>query len=594
MPRIHVLPDALVNQIAAGEVVERPASVVKELVENALDAGATRVSVEVEGGGAARIAVLDDGCGMTPEDAALAFERHATSKIRSLLDLSRISTLGFRGEALPSIASVSRLTLSTSPDDSGLGTEVTAERGAPPRIAPARHPKGTRVVVEDLFGNVPARRKFLKSAEGELRAIVRALTAQALGYPDVAFTLRAGERTPLELPVTSSARARFAETLGSATRGDVLPVAFEMPGMKLAGAVTRPEVTFASRSNQWLFVNGRPVKDATVNHAARLAVEETLRSDRHAAFVLFLSLDPELCDVNVHPQKLEVRFRDPSAVHSLVHRGLAAALGGGKTAGSLGGFSLRPVEPFRGAPSGGDRVSETRGEWGGIREDGLASAALLAPPAVAPSRAAYADAPAVSPVGPLKLLGQYRDSFLVAESAEGIVLVDQHVAHERVRYERIRARLLDRTAPSQQLLIPVRFEATPEESALLASFEDLLLSSGFVVSELSGRTFVVSSTPPDCAAGAVEPFLRDFLARLGEIPEATRTPDGIRDALAASLACRGAITIHTRLSPEEATRLLLDLSACRDPFPCPHGRPILLRLEHGEILKRFGRSADRR
>ncbi len=334
---VRVLPSALVDQIAAGEVVERPASAVKELVENALDAGARRVAVDVEGGGVLRISVLDDGCGMGREDAALALERHATSKIRSFDDLTRVATMGFRGEALPSIASVSRLVLTTSPDDSGLGTEVVADRGAPPVIRPARHPKGTRVVVEDLFGAVPARRKFLKSAEGELRAVVRAVTTLALANPSVAFTLRAGPRLLVDLPAAPDGAARFREVLGDALRIPPLPVDFVHAEMTLAGAVTPPGVSFASRVNQWFFVNGRAIRDATVAHAAALAAREVLRSDRHAGFALFLTCDPAVCDVNVHPQKLEVRFKEPNAVHAIVHRGLVAALTGGKGAVAVGG-----------------------------------------------------------------------------------------------------------------------------------------------------------------------------------------------------------------------------------------------------------------
>ena len=323
---VRVLSDALVDQIAAGEVVERPASAVKELVENALDAGARRIAVDVEGGGIVRLDVTDDGSGMSREDARMALERHATSKIRSFEDLTRIGTMGFRGEALPSIASVSRLVLTTSPDASGLGTEVVAERGAPPRVSPARHPKGTRVVVEDLFGNVPARRKFQKSAEAELRAVVKTVTALALSRPDTAFTLRAGPRLLLDLPAAEGVAARFREVLGIAASTRPREVEFAFGGMTLTGAVTPAETTFPSRAHQWFFVNGRAIRDATVTHAISLATREVLRSDRHAAFTLFLTCDPELCDVNVHPQKLEVRFRDPSAVHSLVHRGLVHAL----------------------------------------------------------------------------------------------------------------------------------------------------------------------------------------------------------------------------------------------------------------------------
>jgi DNA mismatch repair protein MutL len=584
VPQIARLEESLVDQIAAGEVVERPASVVKELVENALDAGARRVDVTLEGGGTTRLSVTDDGCGMTPDDALLAMERHATSKIRSFADLSAIGTLGFRGEALPSIASVSRLTLATSPDDSGLGTEVIAERGAPPSARPVRSPRGTRVVVQDLFGNVPARRKFLKGAEAEVRAALRSLTALALARPEVSFTFESGGRRLLDLPQVPDARARFQELLGGALREAALPLDASLSGMRLSGAVTPPSVTYASRASQWLFVNGRPVKDATAAHAAALAAREELTDGRHPGFVLFLECSGEACDVNVHPQKFEVRFKEPATVHALVHRTLGAALRTGKGAVPLRGSSLvaRPAPPFA-APAGAARVSavaEALAVYGELVGDAAETAVARAYPAPVPSP---------SPAGPLALLGQYRDSFLVAEGAEGLVLVDQHAAHERVRLERIEAHLAEGRAESQRFLLPVSFQATADEAALLSRASELLAGAGFVVSELSGGTFHVSAAPPECPAGAVVPFLRDLLATLAETPDGAPAPR-LRDALAASLACRGAITVHTRLAPAEAARLLADLARCRDPFTCAHGRPTMLTFGHPELVRRFGRS----
>ncbi len=599
---VRVLPSALVDQIAAGEVVERPASAVKELVENALDAGAARIAVDVEGGGVTRIAVLDDGSGMGPEDAALALERHATSKIRSFDDLTRVATMGFRGEALPSIASVSRLVLTTSPDGSGLGTEVVADRGAPPAARPARHPKGTRVVVEELFGAVPARRKFLKSAEGELRAVVRTLTTLALANPPVAFTLRAGPRLLLDLPAAPDAAARFREILGDALPVPPLPVAFTHGGMALTGAVTPPAVTFASRANQWFFVNGRAVKDATVAHAVSLAAREVLRTDRQPGFALFLTCDPALCDVNVHPQKLEVRFREPNTVHALVHRGLVAALTGGKGAVAVEGSAFGdrgrgPGDFLEGGRRQGSAawLGEGAARYGapGFRADTQTLIDAIAPgTAFSPSSYSEEDSSSFSssPLGLLRLLGQYRDSFLVAESEDGLVLIDQHVAHERVRYERFLAKLESGAQASQALLTPLTFEARLEEAALLSRSDDLLASAGFAVSELTGRTFLVTAAPADMRASAVVPALRDFLDRLAALPEGSAAAPALRrEVLAASLACRGAITINHRLAPAEAARLLADLAACRDPWTCPHGRPILLSFAHAEIEKRFGR-----
>ena len=600
MSQVQVLPDILINQIAAGEVIERPASVVKELVENALDAGAARVTVEIEGGGVARISVTDDGSGMSPEDARMALERHATSKIRTLGDLDGILTLGFRGEALPSIASVSRFTLTTSTDDSGLGAELIVDQGASPRAGAARQPKGTRVLVQDLFGNVPARRKFLKSAEAEMRAVVRTVTALALARPDVAFTLRSGLRTLLELPVAPDSATRFVETVGRSALGGVVAISSEAFGLRLTGAISRPDTTFASRTYQWFYVNGRAARDSSVSHAALLATREALRSDRFPAFVLFLSCDPSACDVNVHPQKHEVRFRDPSALHSLVHRALVAALGGAKTADALSGDRL--TQPASAGwtfarPPGASPAAAAMAEAIGlydVRAGSPRQESLLQALPASLVRSRYGEgAAAPSPIGPLRLLGQYRDSFLIAEGENGLVLIDQHVAHERVRYERILARLEEsENGSSQSLLLPVTFEATPDEAATLVSSEQLLARAGFTLSELSGRVFLISAAPTGTAAAAIVPFLRDLLARIPEgLDAGTERSEEKRakEILAASLACRGAITINTRISAEEATRLLTDLSACRDPFTCPHGRPILLNLEHVELERRFGR-----
>src|ERR1019366_2740163 len=470
------------------------------------------ITVDVEGGGIARLEVTDDGSGMAPEDARLALERHATSKLRTFEDLRHIGTMGFGGEALPAIASVSRLVLTTSPDDSGLGTEVVAARGTPPRGSPARHPKGTRVVVEDLFGNVPARRKFLKSAEAELRAVVKTVTALALSRPDVAFTLRAGPRLLLDLPVADEVATRFREVLGLAFGARPLGVDFAFGGMTLTGAVTPPDATFPSRAHQWFFANGRSIKDATVAHAVALATRAVLRSDRHAGFALFLACDPSHCDVNVHPQKLEVRFRDPNAVHALVHRGLVAALTGGKGAvavegeafgdGSRGGRERERERNFyewvpgRGAMSALGETATRYGAGAGAGAGTLLEARAIGPSPSSYSQEVLSSSLSSSPLGPLRLLGQYRDSFLVAEGEEGLVLIDQHVAHERVRYERFLARLEMSEVSSQSLLTPVTFEATPDEATLLSRADDFFAEAGFAVSELLGRTFLVSAPPP--------------------------------------------------------------------------------------------------
>ncbi len=599
MSRIQVLPPALINQIAAGEVVERPASVVKELMENSLDAGASRITVEVEGGGLERICVADDGCGLLPEDALLALERHATSKIRTFEDLTAVLSLGFRGEALPSIASVSRLTLTTSPDDSGLGTEVSAVNGAPPVSRPMRFPKGTRIVVEELFANVPARRKFMKSPEAELKAIVRAFNTLALSRTGVSFVLFARGRTVGDYSAQSTLSDRLVEIVGAHVLKKPVPIDFAFEGMKVTGVISPPESTFASRTYQWTFLNGRAIKDGTVSHALSLAVKDVMRDERHPAVALFITADPGVCDVNVHPQKLEVRFKQPNTIHSLVHRGVASALGSGKGSVSAGGgaFTLRRVEPFRppeprpSRDAMADFVKETV-RSGDVPVERFKQAALVVSPAVSLPPIAYREGTETSsPVGRLRLIGQYRDSFLLADGEEGLVLIDQHVAHERVRYERILDQISTSSVPSQQLLLPVSFEATPEEALLLERAEELLSRAGFSVSGLSGRVFLITAAPVDCPAGQIERVLRDFLDKFADLPDGAdpKLSEKRFEAIAASMACRGAITVNTRIRPEEAARLLADLTLCRDPYTCPHGRPIILTFTHTELEKRFKR-----
>ncbi|HYN42965.1 MAG TPA: hypothetical protein VE129_14395, partial [Thermoanaerobaculia bacterium] len=458
-------------------------------------------------------------------------------------------------------------------------------------------------------GNVPARRKFLKSEDAEQRAIVKTLTALALSRPEVAFTLRSGERELLALPAAPSALDRFAEVMGRSSVPNALPVSFAYAGMELSGAVSPPETTFASRTFQWLYVNGRSARDGSVAHAARLAAEEALLGERNPAWVLFVTCPPEKVDPNVHPQKSEVRFLEPSSVHSLVHRGLREALKQGKSATVLPASVLS--EPFARPASWGDTppaataLAESLGLWDVTGGAGVAGAAGAAgagssPLALHSTHAAWEVAPSsaavASPAGTLRLLGQYRESYLVAEGADGLVLVDQHVAHERVRFERIRDRLEGQGLASQALLSPVTFEAAPEEADALSRADAVLSAAGFSVSELAGRLFVVSAAPADCAAEKVVGVLRDLLGRLSDAaetggPRSAESVSKMKDALAASLACRGAITVNRRLAPEEAARLLSDLSTCRDPWTCPHGRPILLTLAHTEVLKRFGRSS---
>jgi DNA mismatch repair protein MutL len=601
VPTIHVLPDSLVNRIAAGEVVERPASVVKELVENSLDADARRVEVELATGGCRLICVRDDGCGMDPDDALLALERHATSKISTDNDLLHIGTLGFRGEALPSIAAVSRFLIVTAEDPAKGGVQVTVEGGRILGAEAAARARGTTVEVRDLFFNVPARRKFLRSPETELRHAQESLWGAALARPDVAFVLRHGNRTLLDAPVAADAAQRVKDLwrrAGQVTRFEAKGGGGEVQGLLAPGGGSgRPTLT--------LLVNGRAVRD-------RLLVGAVLRVLRGGGtgfggmrVVIDLRLPPESVDVNVHPAKAEVRFSQAGAVFALVERavreGVAASQGRVTVSRLEGGEPQRMGVAEHGGGGYGELV---RGRLAG-------EAPLFAHPAYdvdpgvsvseAPEgvespipghhpamRSGAKPGPADTPFG--RLIGQYRDSFLLLEDDHGLVIVDQHVAHERVLYDRILRRLADGEAPSQRLLTPRLLELGEAMTAAVPVVEDLLRRTGIEADVFGPDTVRVSSVPPELEPEAVDQVVEEILDRataLDGVPE--RAAEELSEELAASLSCRGAIKINHRLSRQEQQALLEDLVMTDNPYRCPHGRPIILRLSQEEMERRLGR-----
>ena len=601
VPTIHVLPDSLVNRIAAGEVVERPASVVKELVENSLDADARRVEVELATGGRSLICVRDDGCGMDPDDALLALERHATSKIATDNDLLHIGTLGFRGEALPSIAAVSRFLIVTAEDSAEGGVQVTVEGGRILGAEAAARARGTTVEVRDLFFNVPARRKFLRSPETELRHAQESLWGAALARPDVAFVLRHGNRTLLDAPVAADAAQRVKDLwrrAGRVTRFEAKGGGGEVQGLLAPGGGSgRPTLT--------LLVNGRAVRD-------RLLVGAVLRVLRGGGtgfggmrVVIDLRLPPESVDVNVHPAKAEVRFSQAGAVFALVERavreGVAASQGRVTVSRLEGGEPQRMGVAEHGGGGYGELV---RGRLAG-------EAPLFAHPAYdvdpgvsvseAPEggespipghhpamRSGAKPGPADTPFG--RLIGQYRDSFLLLEDDHGLVIVDQHVAHERVLYDRILRRLADGEAPSQRLLTPRLLELGEAMTAAVPVVEDLLRRTGIEADVFGPDTVRVSSVPPELEPEAVDQVVEEILNRataLDGVPE--RAAEELSEELAASLSCRGAIKINHRLSRQEQQALLEDLVTTDNPYRCPHGRPIILRLSQEEMERRLGR-----
>jgi DNA mismatch repair protein MutL len=574
MPKIHHLSSDVIDRIAAGEVVERPASVVKELVENALDAGATRIEVDLEGGGIERILVRDDGSGMSAEDARLALERHATSKISSDEELAGISSYGFRGEALPSIAAVSRITLTTSDGSSPEAVRLRIEYGGDALEEPAGRPRGTDVLVEGLFAHTPARRKFLGKPESEGRSAAAALTRAALANPSVAFVLRSGGREILDAPSAVDRAARILQVFGRETLGELEEFEARSGALRLSGFASRGAVTFPSRRFQYLFVNGRPIEDRSLTRAVGQASREAIRTDRHPAAFLFLSSDRGAVDVNVSPAKTQVRFADAGTAYRLVYHALFSAL--------LAGKEERRLKPVPSEPS----ISETPapyGEASGGSPGRLTPAVsrVAAPPAGPPAAMAEKKPPDVVAIG------QHRESYILASGPEGLLVIDQHAAHERILYERMRDRIASGRVLSQKLLMRVLFEATPEEVETLTSAYEDLSAAGFEIEPMSGRSYAIAALPAEATEREPAETLRGALAALAE-PGASEG-ETRRDRLTASLACRSAVTIRYHLAPEEIRRLLADWIKTADRFTCPHGRPVVLSMSEEDLGKYFKR-----
>jgi DNA mismatch repair protein MutL len=588
MPRVHILPSDLVNQIAAGEVVERPASVVKELIENAIDAGATAIDIVLENGGKKLIEIRDNGSGMSEEDAHLAIERHATSKIRGFDDLTRVRTLGFRGEALPSIASVSRFTLLTSENERGEATEIECDPLTGARsVRPAARDRGTTVAVRELFENVPARRKFLRSADAEFRSIVTIVSSYALPLPSRAFRLEHNGRVVLDLAPARDDRERVVQILGGETDAHLAAIDGEIGASRATGYVTRG-LRFGSRRNQFFFVNGRLVKDKVITHAANRAAG-AFDFDGHPAIVLFLDVPPELVDVNVHPAKTEVRFRDSSQIHVVVEHAVKKALGGAEEGSALLPPPAQPNTPPTPQPLfPPQRYDDPAPRWTPQFTPLFQREAVVQPP-VRSAAAVQVEEEAPPQLGDLqgRVIGQYRLSYILLDTPGGLRLVDQHVAHERVLYDRYLARLEARAPVSQQLLAPIIYETGAAEGAVLESHVDELRAVGFDIERFSGNAFAIAALPPELIRNDVDTFFRKLID--ASLEEKSSHVMRVRERIAASLACQAAIKVHRPLSGEEMARVVAELLQSSNPFACPHGRPIIVDIRHIDIEKHFHR-----
>jgi DNA mismatch repair protein MutL len=606
---VRQLSEGIVNRIAAGEVVERPASVVKELVENALDAGATRVEIVTDGGGRRLIRVSDDGAGMTHDDLALAVERHATSKLPND-DLLDIRTLGFRGEALPSIGAVARLTITTRHAGEPHGWAITVDGGRKAQVKPGPLGEGTRVEVRDLFYATPARLKFLKSDRSEGEAIREVVRRLAMSRPDVAFTLAGEERAPVTwaaaLPGASGRLARLADILGGEFRANAVEVRGGDARLSVDGFAALPTLTRANSLGQYLFVNGRPVRDKLLIGVVRAAYADYLPRDRHPLVALFVALDPREVDVNVHPAKAEVRFRDGGLVRGVLIRALQEALTReGQRAATTGGSAtvaaFRPAAlPRRGTwdwPQSPARPIDARGMPLAVRghgAGGLAEAAQVAFDVGGPAADARVHAPIEAaepdlldrPLGAAR--AQVHETYIVAQTRDGIVIVDQHAAHERIVYERLKAALASAGIARQILLIPEIVELDPADVERLNARAAELLRYGLAIEPFGPGAVAVRETPSLLGAIDAQSLVRNLAEHMAEWDEALPLERRLMH-VAATMACYGSVRAGRRLKPEEMNALLREMEETPNSGQCNHGRPTYVELKLSDIERLFGR-----
>ena len=593
--RIRVLPDAVANQIAAGEVVERPASVVKELVENALDAGASRIQVEVDGGGKQRIRVTDDGGGMGREDALLSLDRHATSKISEAGDLARVATFGFRGEALPSIAAVSRMSLETREAGEDAGTSLRVVGGKITGVEDFPRQPGTTVEIRNLFFNAPARQKFLKSSAAETRAISEAVTTLSLANPSVSFSLTSGNRSLLDLQGVKNVTTRVGDLWGPEVSETLLGISRGVERISLKGLVQRPDAAGPGYRRAYLFVNGRPFRDPALLRAADRGYRTTIAPKQRPWLFLYFQVEDESLDVNVHPAKLEVRFRNRGLVEALLEEAVRTGLAGAESSATLDA-QLRPrpleVREPRQAPSGdhaGSRPSPGKRTADSQMALFLSGAGDL-PDVEEMTREPGAEDPGLVPAQVSRpRLWQAHHTYILAETRDGLLIIDQHSAHERVLFQRLMGAFQDQGAESQRLLFPLTLRLSPAEQRELESLKGLFARAGFEVEGFGGDTVIVQSVPNPHPYFDAERCLREMLAELVEGSELVRSAKNQHERIAMTFACKGAIKAGQPLSQEEMAELFDALFATDLPFHDVHGRPTIIRLSKGELERKFGR-----
>jgi len=593
MSRIRLLPETVASQVAAGEVIERPASVIKELIENSIDAGARKIDIFIRRGGISLMRVIDDGCGMDRDDTLLSLERHATSKIRSVSDLEAIATLGFRGEALPSIASVSRFRLTTREPNAVVGTEIVVNGGKIDIVRDGGEAPGTQVEVRSLFYNVPARRKFLRAENTEGRNVEHQLHLQAIGHAGVGFTFARDDRVVFQLPGTATLSDRIRDLYGNELLAQLLSLnGASSSQIKISGLIGQPGLSRQTRSQQLVFVNGRPIESPLITTAIREGYHTALMKGQYAVTFLFLELDPGAVDVNVHPAKREVRFRDPNSVREAIVRAIQERLARGRAdwqekfrAPTATATPTQPVvnltlRPQAVAPEESDRELPQFAPTRSARREQVFGKPVDVEPDAATKREGRQQQ--------FQIIGVLNKLYVLMENADGLVLVDQHAAHERILFEELRRRMEDQGVPSQKLLISQTFELPPRDADWIEQNMSIFQKMGIGIESFGPNTFKIDSLPGFLNLTDSAQFMRKVIDNLKSASDRS-SPLRLGEEMIAKTVCRHAVKANDPLRYLEVEKLIQDLLDCDLPYCCPHGRPTMIQISHAELEKKFGR-----